>query len=108
MRTDSVTLKISLFFFMIPILSFVALAHSQPVDIGKYPNQPITFIQPFTAGSPVDIAIRLIVREAEKFLGQPIAVLNKAGGAGSIGVAAIATATPDGYTIGNTSPTHIL
>lgn len=107
MKTYLLKFKTSLLLCFILIFLFAELGYSQEVDVSKYPSQPITFIQPFTAGSPVDIAIRLITKEAEKFLGQPIVVLNKAGGAGSIGVAAIATAKPDGYTIGNTSHSPI-
>lgn len=77
------------------------LGYSQEEDIATYPSRPITYIQPFTAGVPADLAIRLISKEAEKILGQPIVVVNKPGAAGSIGVAAIATSKPDGYTIGN-------
>ena len=72
-------------------------------DIAKYPSRPITFIVPYSAGGSGDLAIRLLGKEAEKHLGQPIVVMNKpGGGAGAriIGVAAIATAKPDGYTIG--------
>src|SRR4030042_4400473 len=90
--------------FLLSILLLLLLAESgypQEEDIAKYPSRPITFIHPFTAGTTIDMAIRLITREAEKFLGQPIAVVNKAGGSGSVGVAAIASAKPDGYTIGN-------
>jgi len=80
---------------------FAAPAYSQEEDIAKYPSRPITYIHPFPPGTSIEIAIRLIAREAEKFLGQPIVVVNRTGGSGSIGVAAIASAKPDGYTIGN-------
>jgi tripartite-type tricarboxylate transporter receptor subunit TctC len=49
----------------------------------------------------VDLAFRLVARELEKFLGQPVVVLNRPGGGGSIAVAALASAKPDGYTIGH-------
>ncbi len=71
-------------------------------DFSQYPTRAVSYIQPFTAGVPADIAMRLISKEAEKFLGKPIIVLNKPGAAGTIGVAAVAAAAPDGYTIGNT------
>ena len=48
----------------------------------------------------LDLANRLIIQEAQKFLGQPIVAVNKPGGGFNIGTAAIATAKPDGYTIG--------
>jgi len=77
------------------------LGYSQEEEVTKYPSRPISYIQPFTAGVPGDLAIRLISKEAEKILGQPIVVINKPGAAGTIGVAAIAASKPDGYTIGN-------
>jgi len=55
---------------------------------------------PTPAGSTADIPCRVLVKEAEKFLGQPIVVVNKPGASQAIGIAAIATAKPDGYTIG--------
>jgi tripartite-type tricarboxylate transporter receptor subunit TctC len=51
-------------------------------------------------GGETDIACRLLAREMEKFLGQPVVVLNKPGGSHTIATAAVATAKPDGYTIG--------
>ena len=93
--------KIALFFCVFSILCVPMLGYSQEEEVAKYPSRPITYIQPFTAGVPADLAIRLISKEAEKILGQPIVVLNKPGAAGTIGVAAIAASKPDGYTIGN-------
>jgi len=82
------------------ILGVVSAAYAQPAEVAKYPTRAVTFIDPITPGGPTDLAIRLIAKEAEKFLGQPVVVVNKTGGAGSIGIAAIAAAKPDGYTIG--------
>lgn len=65
-----------------------------------YPNRPVTLIVPWTAGGPTDIMLRAFAEAAEKHLGQPVIVENKAGGGGSIGPAQMAaTAKPDGYTI---------
>jgi tripartite-type tricarboxylate transporter receptor subunit TctC len=44
--------------------------------------------------------MRALCQAASKSLGQPIAVENKAGASGMIGAKAIASAKPDGYTIG--------
>ncbi len=82
-------------------LFFTPSGHALDEDIAKYPSRPITFIHPFAAGTPMDMSIRLITREVEKILGQPFVVVNKAGGSGSVGVAALANAKPDGYTLGN-------
>ena len=93
--------KIALFFYIVSIFCAPMLGYSQEEEVTKYPSRPISYIQPFTAGVPGDLAIRLISKEAEKILGQPIVVINKPGAAGTIGVAAIAASKPDGYTIGN-------
>ena len=77
--------------------------YAQEAEIAKYPIRPITFIVPVPAGSGGDLASRLITKEAEKFLGQPITVVNKPGGSYTIGVAAIAASKPDGYTMGYTT-----
>ena len=69
-------------------------------DISKFPSKPITYIVPVTPGTGTDLSVRLIVKEAEKYLKQPIVVVNKPGAALTLGTAAIATAKPDGYTIG--------
>ena len=66
----------------------------------KYPSKPIRYIVIFGAGGGTDVASRKLCELAEPILGQPITVVNKAGGGGSIGIAAIAKAKPDGYTIG--------
>ena len=55
---------------------------------------------PVPPGGPTDLAVRLICKEAEKYLKQPVVVVNRPGGALSVGTAAIATAKPDGYTVG--------
>jgi len=74
----------------------------------KFPIRPMNFICPFVAGSTADITARLISKNAEKFLGQTIVVVNKTGASGTIGIAAIASAKPDGYTFGYTSPSGML
>jgi len=85
------------------ILTFLIgkLGYSQEVKIDKFPNRPITLIVPWSPGTSADTAFRLLGKEAEKYLGQPVIVINKAGGGGTIGLGAIATAKPDGYTIGH-------
>lgn len=90
------------------IALFAVLGHAQDDDVAKFPSRPLTFIVPIPPGGGTDLAFRLICKEAEKFLGQPIAVLNKAGAGQTIGMAAIATAKPDGYTIGQSGNSGLL
>lgn len=76
-------------------------AFSAELEESDYPTRPINLIIPLPAGNPADFATRLIAKEAEKYLKQPIIPINKAGGSLSVGTAAIAMAKPDGYTIGS-------
>ncbi|PHK93894.1 tripartite tricarboxylate transporter substrate-binding protein [Pseudoroseomonas rhizosphaerae] len=67
---------------------------------GRYPTRPITLLCPWGAGGGTDATARIIGALLEKDLGQPINVVNRTGGNGVVGHSAIATAQPDGYTIG--------
>ncbi|GAD21525.1 tripartite tricarboxylate transporter substrate binding protein [Acidovorax sp. MR-S7] len=64
------------------------------------PERPITFICPWPAGGTADQSMRALCTVAGRVLGQSIAVENKAGASGMIGAKALASARPDGYTIG--------
>lgn len=66
----------------------------------SYPSKPITLIVPFAAGGNNDVSGRIVARKLGDLLGQPVVVENKTGAAGTIGTAAVATAKPDGYTLG--------
>ena len=65
-----------------------------------YPTRPITFIVPWGAGGGTDAVSRMLATLMERDLGKPINVVNRTGGNGVVGHAAIAGARPDGYTIG--------
>ena len=67
---------------------------------GQYPNRPLTLVVPWGAGGGTDAVARFIASLMEKDLGQPVNVVNRTGGSGVVGHSAIATAAPDGYTIG--------
>ena len=66
----------------------------------NFPSRPITLIVPWGAGGGTDQTARIIGTLLEKDLGQPVNVVNRTGGSGVVGHAAIAEAAPDGYTIG--------
>jgi tripartite-type tricarboxylate transporter receptor subunit TctC len=81
--------------------AFAALAlASFPAAAQNYPARPITLIVPWGAGGGTDATARIIGSLMEKELGQPVNVVNRTGGSGVVGHAAIAAAPPDGYTIG--------
>jgi tripartite-type tricarboxylate transporter receptor subunit TctC len=79
---------------------------AQPAE-PRWPERPLRFIVPFTAGSSSDTVARLVAQRLGDRLGQQLVVENRVGGGGSVGTAEVARAEPDGYTLGlaNTS-TH--
>ncbi len=78
----------------------VLAAAALPAMAQNYPARPITLIVPWGAGGGTDATARIIGSLLEKELNQPINVVNRTGGSGVVGHAAIASAAPDGYTIG--------
>ncbi len=66
---------------------------------GTYPQRPIKLLVPNAPGSSLDTISRLIANQLGPLLGQPIAVDNKAGAAGALGMEAGKNAPPDGYTL---------
>jgi tripartite-type tricarboxylate transporter receptor subunit TctC len=76
--------------------ALAAPASAQP----RYPNRPIQLIVPWGAGGGTDATARIVGSLLERDLGQPVNVVNRTGGSGVVGHAAINGASPDGYTIG--------
>jgi len=72
----------------------------KPVWAADYPTRPVTVICPWGAGGGTDATARIVAALLEKNLGQPFNVVNRTGGSGVVGHSAIATAPPDGYTLG--------
>jgi tripartite-type tricarboxylate transporter receptor subunit TctC len=66
----------------------------------SYPSRPITMVVPFAAGGPNDTAARILIDRMGAALGQSVIVENVTGANGNIGIARVARAAPDGYTIG--------
>lgn len=80
--------------------SLALLGAAAPAQAQGYPSRPITLIVPWGAGGGTDATARIVGSLLEKELGQPVTVVNRTGGSGVVGHAAIASAAPDGYTIG--------
>src|SRR2546430_16422256 len=72
----------------------------KPALAQAYPARPVTVIVPWGAGGGTAAAARLVAALLKRDLGQPFNVVNRTGGSGVVGNSAIATAQPDGYTIG--------
>ena len=66
----------------------------------KFPSKSLSIIVPWAAGGRTDTLTRMIAPIFEKHLGQPVVVVNKPGAGGYLGFKSVATAKPDGYTLG--------
>lgn len=73
----------------------------------SYPDRPLTVVVPFTPGGVSDVTARPLAAAMSIQLGQPIVIDNKGGAGGAIGMAAVARAKPDGYTLMMALPSMI-
>jgi len=64
-----------------------------------YPSRPIQVIVPFPPGGVADLVARPFTSVLEKELKQPVAVVNKTGAGGAVGMQSAAVSRPDGYTL---------
>lgn len=64
-----------------------------------YPSRPIKFVVPWPAGGVADTVARVVAEKLSDRLGQRLIVENKPGASGNIGMAAVAAAPADGYTL---------
>ncbi len=67
---------------------------------GEYPEKPVQMIVCYSPGGATDFQARIVTMVAQKYLGQPIVIINKPGGGGMVGWNWFVTsAKPDGYTL---------
>ncbi len=64
-----------------------------------YPARTVTMVVPFPAGGPTDTVARTMAALMAKSLGQPVNIENLGGAGGTVGVAKVVAAQPDGYTV---------
>jgi tripartite-type tricarboxylate transporter receptor subunit TctC len=76
------------------------LAASAPQAQERFPAHPIQLIVPATPGGPVDTAARMIEPALWLALGVSVVLINRPGASGTLGMQEVATAEPNGYTIG--------
>lgn len=93
--------------FVSAALAAAAMVTAGPVVADDFPSRPIRVVVPFAAGNTFDVALRQMSEEMVKAGSQPLIIDNKPGGSGLIALQAVATAEPDGYTIGVASLSHL-
>ena len=81
------------------LLGLFASGAAWPAAAQSFPARPIRMIAPFTPGSPVDVAARLLAHHMSMQLPQNVVVENRPGAGTTIGMKAVAQAEPDGHTL---------
>jgi tripartite-type tricarboxylate transporter receptor subunit TctC len=81
------------------LLAFAFLSWPLNVQSVDYPTRPIKGVVPWGSGGASDVNARALLGGAEKYLKEPIALVNMKGGGGSRGANFVAKSRPDGYTI---------
>src|SRR5579862_4449583 len=77
----------------------VAIAAGPAALAQQWPTRPITVVSPFVAGTTNDLVARLVLDQVGRQVGQPLTLENRPGGRGTVGVASVAKASPDGETL---------
>ena len=80
------------------IAALAALALALPAA-AQYPDKPVTLLAGYPPGGLVDVVTRLIAEGMKPRFPKGITVVNRPGAAGSVAVAEVVRAAPDGYTI---------
>lgn len=89
---------------MTPRLTLAALLTAVALPaLADYPNQPVSFIVPWPPGDLEDVLTRMIADQMQTDHGVAAAVVNRPGGGGGPfpGAIDVASAKPDGYTVGS-------
>jgi tripartite-type tricarboxylate transporter receptor subunit TctC len=89
-------------------VGIAALCVPVAVCMAAYPDRPIRFIVPSSAGSGPDVIARIFAHRLGAVLGQQVVVDNRAGANSIIGSEIVARAAPDGYTLLITSGSHTI
>ncbi len=90
-------MKIKLGISLVVGLNVMLMASAYAAD---YPTKPVIVMVAYPAGGSTDIGARVLAALAEKEIGQPMVVVNKAGAGGQVGWTELARQKPDGYYIG--------
>jgi tripartite-type tricarboxylate transporter receptor subunit TctC len=95
-----------IFIFRLFVLCLIVIGHAvaQP-----FPSKPLRIVVPWPPGGVTDVLTRAVAAQMGESLGQQVVVENRPGAGGTLGVAAVAKAPPDGHTLVMTDvPSHAI
>jgi len=81
---------------MIGILGLLAIPLNCIAE--TFPTKPLTMIVPYRAGGGTDTMARVLAKSLKDEVGQPVVVVNRKGGGGSLGASFLKNSGNDGYT----------
>ena len=85
--------------FAAALLVALGAADCRAEDATNYPSQTIKIVVPFPAGGTADTLPRIVAERLRQKWNQPVVIENKSGAGGNIGAEAVASSSPDGYTL---------
>ncbi len=94
--------------FRVALVLLAKVATVTMAAADDYPSRPIRVIVPFEPGGAPDVVTRIVAAAIQKPLGQSVVVENRAGANGIVGMQAVASAEPDGYTLLDTPPAFVI
>src|SRR5258708_39900013 len=96
-REDAMAAALRALVFVAALFSL--LATSGEPSAQTYPTRPVRLVVPFGAGGPTDVIARIVAQKLSETWGQQVYTENIPGARGNPGVATVARAPADGYTI---------
>jgi tripartite-type tricarboxylate transporter receptor subunit TctC len=91
------------------VIAIWAMVGTSPWAFAEdWPTRPLKIIVPYPPGGAGDLVPRFIAQKLGGILGQPVIIENKPGASGTIGINAVAQASPDGYTLGAGTPAQVV
>jgi tripartite-type tricarboxylate transporter receptor subunit TctC len=91
--------RYGIFMRRVALLVYLAFTPAAPAQTGDFPSHTVTIVSPYQAGGTNDLIARVLAQKLQERWGKPVIVENKPGANGGIGVNAVVSAAPDGYTL---------
>src|SRR5258708_22736074 len=96
-REDAMAAALRALLFVAALFSLLAPTGESSAQ--TYPTRPVRLVVPFGAGGPTDVIARIVAQKLSETWGQQVYTENIPGAGGNTGVATVARAPADGYTI---------